>query len=389
MNLALNPYGILRLDALGDEPTTSGYASLFSGSTTEGSALFRTISRGAVISQAGVCAAKPDMKFIVYIDNKRNALSGYALVNPGDTEANINMVLRSADGIIRDNTIITLGAGRHMAEFAFQRFPDYVITGFEGTIEFDSNRELHATALRFDNAAQDVFSTIPVSAGDSSTALYFPQIADGQHYRTNFILVNPSTSDAVARLEFFSGEGPLELPIEGEVKRSHQIFLKSKGVASFSTDGVAPELKTGWARVTCPAPINGSAIFQTLSTGRILSEAGVSSPSLSRHFVVYVESLGSTESGLAICNPNRRPATIILKLRNSSGEIVASNRLTLAGIGRTAQFFGTWFDHGFENFQGTLDVTADLYLGAIALRYDNPPADVFAALPLIVILEDQ
>jgi len=384
INMELNPFGLARLNARSDGATTAGYAGLFSSSPTEGSALFRTIARGDVISQAGVGIAKPNTNFFVYIDNKLNALSGYALANPGDRPASINLVLRSAEGITLDRTAAFLEAGQHIAEFGFQRFPDAATAGFEGSIEFESDLDLYAVALRFDNEAQDVFSTIPVSAGDPSRDLYFPQVADGQGYRTNFILVNPSDSDAVALLEFFSDDGsPLELPIEGEAKTSHQVLLHSNGVGSFSTDGNATVLKTGWVRVTCPAAISGSAVFQTIRIGRIQSEAGVASSPLSRRFVSYVESLGYAESGLALCNPSSEPATISLKLRNPSGEIVASKRLALTGMGHTAKFFSSWFPHGFEDFQGTLEVTADHQLSGVALRYDNLPADVFATLPLI------
>jgi hypothetical protein len=330
--------------------------------------------------------AKANTSFTVYIDNRSNAFSGYAIANPGDSLANVNLILRSAGGVTLDNTLIVLSPGEHIAEFGFQRFPNAATEGFEGSIEFDSDSDLYAVALRFDNSAQDVFSTIPVSAGDSSTVLYFPQVADGQDYRTNFILVNPTASDAVARLEFFASDGrPLELPIEGKLKTSHQILLHGKGVGSFSTDGVAMELRTGWVRVTSPTAISGSAIFQRLHQERIESEAGVSSSPLSQHFVAYVESLGFTESGLALCNPNSQPVTIALRLHNPSGEIVATQRLTLAGMGHTAKFFVNWFADGFENFQGTLEILADRPLSGVALRYDNLIADVFATLPLIPI----
>jgi hypothetical protein len=382
--MALQPLGIARLNARSDGATTAGYGRLLSRTPTQGSALFRTISNGRVVSQAGVGIAKPGTNFNIYIDNKSKALSGYALANPGESRASLNLVLRSTGGGLLDDASLTLEPGHHIAEFAFQRFPDTAASGFEGSIEFQSDVELFAVALRFDNEVQDVFSTIPVSSGDPSTTLYFPQVADGLEYRTNFILINPSTSDAVAVLEFFSSDGiPLELPIGGEAKTSHRILLHGKGVESFSTDGIAAVLKTGWVRVTCPAPISGSAIFQTIRSGKIQSEAGVASSPVSQRFVAYVESLGYAQSGLAFCNPGTEPATIALTLRNPSGRIVAAKRLTLPGMGHTARFFSTWFPHGFQDFQGTLEVTSDRPLSGVALRYDNFLSDVFATLPII------
>src|SRR5439155_6425429 len=105
------------------------------------------------------------------------------------------------------------------------------------------------------------------------------------------------------------------------------------------TDGTSSVTQVGWVRVTCPAAIGGSAIFQTFSGGRITSEAGVASSPRAPHFTAYVASLESAESGIAICNPNSIAVTVTLKLRNSAGVVVAQTSINLPPLGHVPRFF--------------------------------------------------
>src|SRR5262249_33107618 len=154
--------------------------------------------------------------------NVNDALSGYALANFSTSPANLTLTLRDKSGATRDTDTLTFAAGQHKPEFAFQRprFAAIATSGFEGTIEVASDIDIAAVALRYDNtslpAAQQVFSTIPVIAGDAANTVYFPQFADGGGYRTNFILVNASDASTSAHLEFFASDGsPASLPIGG------------------------------------------------------------------------------------------------------------------------------------------------------------------------------
>jgi hypothetical protein len=243
-----------------------------------------------------------------------------------------------------------------------------------------------AVALRYDNPASDVFSTIPVLVSEAATTLYFPQAADGSGYRTNFILVNASDTPANAKLEFYGGDGsPINLPIAGGLRASVDVALAARGVARLVTDGTSPGVQVGWVRVSSDVPIGGSSIFQTVGGGLITSEAGVSTSPAAAHFTTYVESLGSAESGLAIANPNGADVTVTLNLRDADGDIVATTAFKLPKLGHVAKFFTQWFPSGFGEFAGTLEVVAASPVSGVALRYDNEEANVFATLPVAVI----
>ncbi len=385
-SLSIAPMGTARLETTVPGNLASGYAKFLSNVPLSGSALFKLLSGGKILSEAGVGLSKPAKSFTVYVDNLNNALSGYAVANAGAIPAILTLTLRDGSGAPRETRQFTLPARQHIAEFAFERFPNTAPAGFEGSLEVTSDQNVSAVAVRFDNATQDVFSTIPVLVDEASTTLYFPQVADGNGYRTNFILVNPSGSATTAKLEFFASDGsPLPLPLGGSPKTTIDVPLSAKGVARLITDGTSSGLKAGWVRVTCPVPIGGSSIFQALLGGKIISEAGVASSPLAPHFTTYVESLGFAASGVAVCNPNAVAVSVTLRLRNSAGEIVASTSVNLPPRGHFAKFFTEFFPSGFGDFEGTLEVLAPAPVSGVAIRFDNESADVFATLPVIVI----
>ena len=188
-------------------------------------------------------------------------------------------------------------------------------------------------------------------------------------------------------MEFYGDDGtPQSFPIHG-VPRTRIEWVLNPGEAShLFTDGTSPDIRTGWAKVTSSAAIFGSSIFQLRAGNRILAEAGVSSSPLAPHFMAYVESLGSAESGVAICKPNNIPVTLTLRLRrDAAGQIAATTTLDLPAGGHLARFFSQWFPHGFGEFEGSLDVTSTAPVSAVAVRYDNPQMNVFATLPVVAI----
>ncbi|HYK89646.1 MAG TPA: lamin tail domain-containing protein [Acidobacteriota bacterium] len=385
--LSAPPNGTSNRAVHGTSDLISGYASLLSSIPIGGSALFQTIPGDRIVSEAGVGAGKPARNFTVYIDTRNNAYSGYAVANYGTSAAVLTLTLRDSSGNTRDSRSITLSPGHQIAEFAFQRFAA-ASTDFEGTVEFAGDQPVAAVALRYDNVQQDTFTTVPVLVNEAAATLYFPQVADGSGYRTNLLLVNPSSTATTARLEFFADDGSqLSLPIGGTDTSRYDVSLNAKGAAHVITDGTSTVLRAGWVRITASSAVGGLSIFQTVAGGRITAEAGVAPSPPSIRSTTYVESLDYAASGLAICNPNPRQTTVTLRLHDSNGLIVGTTSFVLPPLGHVARFFsgpGQWFPSGFDQFQGTLEVIATDPVSGVALRYDNPESSVFAALPVVI-----
>jgi hypothetical protein len=198
--------------------------------------------------------------------------------------------------------------------------------------------------------------------------------------------VNPSSGTADVTLEFFASDGtPLSLPIGGALLSRYTLTIPKEGAASVLTDGTSSGIAVGWVKVSSNIAVGGSSVFQTFSGATITSAAGVSASPVTTHFTTYVESIGDTESGLAICNPYSSPVNLSLRLRNTLGEIVAAITLSLPPQGHTARFFTQWFQESFADFEGTVEVISPAPVAGVALRYDNQLADVFATLPVVVV----
>ncbi len=384
---AVPPMGSMRLKTdTAPSSARSGYARVLADRALDGSAIFKLLDGPEVLSEAGTGLARAARNFTIYIDEAGDSRSGYAVANPGTDGANLTLTLRRKDGTTAGTKSLSLAPGNHIARFAWQEFPSAATPGFEGSLEFASDRVLYAVALRYDNLLQDVFCTIPILAEETASEVYFPQVADGGGYRTNIILVNPAAAGTTAVIEFFDSDGkPLLMPIAGALRSSLEVTLNAKGVASLLTDGTSGGTKTGWARVRAPHAIGGSAIFQTLSSDRITSQAGVRSSPAAKRFAVFVDSVGFAESGLAVANPSGSAVTFALYLRNTRGEIAAAHNITLPAFGHTARFFTEWFPTAFGEFEGTLEVAAESPVTGVALRYDNFLANVFSALPVILV----
>jgi hypothetical protein len=101
--------------------------------------------------------------------------------------------------------------------------------------------------------------------------------------------------------------------------------------------------------------------------------------------MAYIDSVGSSQSGVAICNPNSFQVRLTMNLRYPSGEIAAGTNVSLPAGAHVAGFFRQWFPRWLGDFEGTLEVLASGPVSAVALRYDNPQQDVFATLPVIPI----
>ncbi|MBM3817988.1 MAG: hypothetical protein FJW14_03055 [Acidimicrobiia bacterium] len=414
------PNGTMRLSAEGAAEAVTGYARLRSLDDLAAFAILQATRGGTVTSQAAVPAFDPADHFTIYVDNTHDARTALIFDNPRpegreppppppcDTcepgWITMTATLRSKGGAtigtapIRGNP-----PGYHVVHFVSQLFPE-AGPGFEGTLEIDAGvglRKAVATAIRYEHAGDAVFTLLPPVrhlehpsrqthfsgvALPVSTAVRrdYPHIADGGSYRTEFVLVNPTNAATTATMSFFGPDGsPLALPVRGGTSTGLAISLPPRGVERVVTAGTAAETRWGWARLTSPAAIDAIVVLQSMTDGAIRSEAAVWAASPAIRLRVYVSNAASTESGIAINNPNDSSVATTILLRDASGQVVASTAPTLPARGYLAQFVRQLFP-GFEEFEGTIDVeTNGGPLGALGLRYEN--ATVFTTYPAAVV----
>lgn len=230
-----------------------------------------------------------------------------------------------------------------------------------------------------------------------SVALYFAQLGNGEGFRSELVLTNPSHDHVVSgRVDFFDDEGaPLLLGLligaEGglpasrssELVSGREINIAPLGVVVLSTDGIG-DLAVGSAVVISDGALGGVVRFTIPGIGI----AGVGSGEAHEELIAPVRRRsGGMNSGIALCNTGATPVMLELSLRNKAGEPVAFGTRTVEdfpGQGHLARFIDELFpDADLDDFEGTLTVeVSGGKVAATALEQGKQPGE-FTTLPVL------
>ena len=233
----------------------------------------------------------------------------------------------------------------------------------------------------------------------AQTTFYFPQIADGIQvdgitWKTTIFITNPAAAGSPAAngaIAFTKSNGfPFTLS-----------FIDSSGVStgtgstlSFSlspgqtrkfVSSGANAIDVGFATLISSGTVNGTAVFSQFTAGGVLiSEGGVPSAATYARQLIFVDTQGGFDTGVAYANPNSVSATITLQLLNTEGvAVIASAQRALAGNTHTAGYIRQNFFPTAPPFAGTMLISSSTPLAAVALRFS--PGLLFTTLPPIPI----
>ena len=186
-------------------------------STPAGSGVFGYNPVDVLVSESGVPAALPTTHARVYVDLSRNHNTGLAIANLESTTASISINAYQKDGVTETGTsqgpLILAGNG-HDAQFANQLFSD-LPSDFTGVLDISSPTPFAALTIRsLDNERNEfLMTTFPVAdvTRPAPSPIVFPQIADGDGYITEFILISPTGASSSVLSLFDNSGNPLEL----------------------------------------------------------------------------------------------------------------------------------------------------------------------------------
>ncbi len=241
-------------------------------------------------------------------------------------------------------------------------------------------------------------ATIVCSA---QTTFYYPHVANGvlgnTVWKTTIFLTNPASSGTASGTVAFTkdnataGAAGSDFPIafvdeSGASSTGTITFSIPGGAARKYTSTGAGAYAGGFATVSASSPVNGTAIFSEFdSAGRLIAEAGVPAVSAVPRQVIFVDTQGGYNIGVAYANPGTASASVTLSLLNSSAATVASTAAALGPGNHRAAFTSEMFP-GSGALVGTLRIESSTAapLAAIALRFD-PTFAVFTTLPPVTI----
>ncbi len=384
----------------------TGYAmaTLSTGSTPSGNAVFAVSQNGVVVSEAAAPPSPPTTGARVFVDYGLGVSSGplsvyagvvdvytgMALVNRGTAAANLIFTLRNRLGKVLALGHGTLGAGAHRARFVHELknlAPDFVLPGdFAsatrfGSLEISSDQGVSVTALRMtvNQRGDSLFTSVPIadlSQQPGTSTVYFPHIADGDGYVSTYILLNTSNKVQSGTLRFFAdgGSALTVRHVGGTADSTFRYAISVGGTYLFQTDGSPVSAQSGSVQVVPDAdsttPV-GLGIFSRTSSGLLVTESGIPSATPTTHARIYMDMANGHDSGLAIASIVAAALQVTLRGYQSDGstEVGTQNgTLSVAGNGHKAAFVREWMTGLPAEFQGMLDITAPAPFVALTLR---------------------
>ena len=214
--------------------------------------------------------------------------------------------------------------------------------------------------------AHDHDTPLHYAVFDTGVEMVFAHLGNGdipetdRFLQTTIVLVNDSNQRTEGTIRFFDDPGnPLELPVEGQFVSSIEFTLQRGEVKRFRTDGQG-SVKSGWALVHSDQPISGNLSFGIRDTsGTVFTDVGVAPSTPGQQFTIFADSLGSSNTGVGLSNPNEDPVTLHFDLRDGAGNSVASTTRDLGGKGHLALFMTELFPgvSQIQEFEGSMLIT--------------------------------
>jgi Leucine-rich repeat (LRR) protein len=382
----------------------TGYAvvTLNPGNAPYGTAVLSYRQNGVTVSECGVPASPPTTSVRFFVDyrtgttipgseGKVDIYTGFAAVNRGDGTAIMNLTLRDLAGQPITSGVGTLASGAHIAKYVHQLAD--ILPGFSipssfptangyGTLELTSNQPLSVVALRLtiNQRGETLLTTTPVAdltQPSTSTAIYFPQIADGGGYSTTIILLNASNSVETGTMRLFDDIGsPLTVQLlNGSSGTSFDYSIPPGSASVYQTDASPAAVSVGWMELTpgdrTAVPV-GAGIFQYSQSGILLAESGIPSVTPTKHARIFVDLSAGHDVGLALGNPGNAPINIWFAAFEMDGtsQIGTSNGGGdwLNTKGHSAYFVDQRVSCLPADFRGVLDIASDSPFAALTLR---------------------
>ena len=211
---------------------------------------------------------------------------------------------------------------------------------------------------------------------------YFPHLAVGESWQTTITYINYFPEEVSCQTDFLSDQGDplmISFPSLGPVV-SRIDELPPGGSVHEETDvELSAPLAAGWARATCSGPVKAGLLFrQHDSAGVPLAEAGVNAASVpAKRFITFAEQAPSqVGTGVAYANPSPTEALITFTAKDTAGQTLATEDLTVSPEGHGAQNMASLF--GLGSFSGSLEINSTAPIISLSLNAEAAP--IFSSL---------
>jgi hypothetical protein len=248
--------------------------------------------------------------------------TGVSLVNT--TASSKQLTIQFDNG---ESRTVTIGALSHSA---------FLVRGLFGNIP---QPNIHSAVIKdaqgvmglelFGSTSQ--LDGIPL-ANDAATTVYYPHIAADFPWWTGILAFNPSDSISELTIAPYNAEGrPL-------TTLSRSLPPRSQYVGTSTTLGIPSD--AAWLQIDATKPVLGFELFST-QDGNAL--AGFSGTGLRSKTGVFAKKERSGWTGLALVNLENEAATVTLTAYDDSGNVVATQVMSLGAHAKTSKYASEFF----------------------------------------------
>ena len=168
-------------------------------------------SAGITVSQTGVSPVRGST-LDVYAENAGGAQSGIAIANISSSATTATLQLTRSDGTTIGSASLQIPGQGQIAKFIGELFPT-VPTPFQGILRITSgSSDLSVVGLRLrtNERGETLITATPAANEDaprSSDSVYFPHLADGGGYSSQFLLLGTGANPADGTMRLWKADG--------------------------------------------------------------------------------------------------------------------------------------------------------------------------------------
>ncbi len=298
--------------------THLGWGQLTAPPLVKGMVIYQQQASATSLQEGSAPIAAPSNHLFVPFDNM-GALTSIGFVNPSSTQtATVNFTVRYDTGGTDMVPAFHVNPLQQIAELLSGVWA--ATAGKRGMVEVNSSTPLGLVAFRFHGAAFTLVDTISDTSGNSTPVTsVIAHSADGNNFRSTFLLTNSGTVDAPYTLNVL---GPTGQPVTFgfDVASPLSGVVPAGTTLTIDTTGLGAVTQLGWVELQAPRAVGGIEVFRQTNPGKSEQQATIPiSQSNLRHFFAPFDNAGNT-TAIALANPDAATAANInVTLRFADG----------------------------------------------------------------------
>jgi len=356
--------------------TNLGWGQLTAPPAVKGMLIYQQQASPTSFQEGSAPFTAPSQHFFFPFDNTGTSTTSIGFVNPSSTQAaNVTFTARYESGGTDAVPAFNMSPLQQIAQPVTSIWPS--TAGQRGLIEVNSNTPIGMVAFRFQGSAFTLFDTIaPTAGGSAPVTSTIAHSADGNNFRSTFILTNSGAAAAPYTLSILNATGQPQAfnfdvgsPLSGTVPAGSTLTIDTTGQGSVTN--------LGWAQLSAAPAVSGIEVFRQTNPGKSEQQATIPISQVnSSHFFLPFDNAANTTS-IALANPDpAKTATITVTFRyvdgtSNNGQVILGPRNYNANL-LAALFAVTASKAGVAEF------TSNVPIAVVEVRFN--PTQAFTSL---------